>query len=90
MQTGRYFGQVKHAEQVRYVLREACEEGLFWTVLRGVSALGKGTDGVQILNFLRLDSKHMLRVTSGSPAESRMVAGFGEVRRPRHYQVVTR
>lgn len=61
--------------------------GLF---LRGVSALGKGTDGVQILNFLRLDSKHMLRVTSGSPAENCMLAGFGEVQRPRHYQVVTR
>jgi hypothetical protein len=30
MQTGRYFGQVKHAEQVRYVPREALAKTPFW------------------------------------------------------------
>jgi len=33
MQTGRYFGLVKHAEQVRYVPREALGKTPFWIVL---------------------------------------------------------
>lgn len=35
MQTGRYFGLVKHAEQVRYVPREALAKTPFWIAFSG-------------------------------------------------------
>ena len=35
MQTGRYFGLVKHAEQVRYVPREALAKTPFWIAFWG-------------------------------------------------------